>query len=652
MPPRLNTAQADLDDDDIVVLNEAPVHMRPKARAAPILVLSSDEDEPGPSAPRGSGRGKRTRSSSSPILIEQPAPRKRKTPRVQTGDSAHSSAVNAEAGPSNQPAPGSDPQAPIVPKADYLVDLVVDIIPDICPDWVKTNLTQQIAALAPTSNVPGQDAVRIVIDMAFALDAYPKAGAAAAKAAPQDREAEDSQYTDPNYRKDKRTGLSYRSQALEVLESHFLMIPVGFIRQTFQTGGGFQLIPTYLILLRQQAGGPGLFAPLKKGRTETKGKNHALPDEDEWFNDPIVVRGGPDYHDPSGYVELRREKKQLIALMNKEKETKEAEIAAAKAAQEKEAAAAKAKEDAIKTGNAAECGCCFDMEPLSEMVSCDEGHLFCKTCVKSLAESKLGEQLTAISCMDMSGCANLFTEGVLAQVLPTKTLELYHRLKQYKDLEMAEIDGLESCPFCPYAVVIDNEAEKLFHCLNTTCLKVTCRKCKRPDHIPKRCEEVEADLKLDKRHAVEEAMSEALMRKCPKCSKPYVKEHGCNKIMCHSCNTMSCYICQKAIPEGYAHFDQGRPAAERKSGKCRLWDQNEAQTEAQRRTRGRTNQGWRHGCTFLTEWAVPSRGEPSLCLGRPLSVELCMPVNAHFHLWPIQCHLSNLCDQWNLRPTF
>lgn len=152
------------------------------------------------------------------------------------------------------------------------------------------------------------------------------------------------------------------------------------------------------------------------------------------------------------------------------------------------------------------------------MVSCAEGHLFCKTCVKSLAESKLGEQLTVsrcmlasadrlqvISCMDMSGCANLFTERILAEVLSTKTLELYHRLKQHKDLEMAEIDGLESCPFCPYAVVIDNEAEKLFHCLNTTCMKVTCRKCKRDvsltkvklasltvtqNHIPKRCEGV------------------------------------------------------------------------------------------------------------------------------------------------------------------
>jgi hypothetical protein len=42
--------------------------------------------------------------------------------------------------------------------------------------------------------------------------------------------------------------------------------------------------------------------------------------------------------------------------------------------------------------------------------------------------------------------------------------------------------------------------------------------------------EYAAFLKEDKRHAVEDAMSEALIRKCPKCAKPYIKDSGCNKI--------------------------------------------------------------------------------------------------------------------------
>ena len=38
--------------------------------------------------------------------------------------------------------------------------------------------------------------------------------------------------------------------------------------------------------------------------------------------------------------------------------------------------------------------------------------------------------------------------------------------------------------------------------------------------------EAESDKKLDKRHAVEEAMTGALLRKCPNCEQPYIKEDG------------------------------------------------------------------------------------------------------------------------------
>ncbi len=40
---------------------------------------------------------------------------------------------------------------------------------------------------------------------------------------------------------------------------------------------------------------------------------------------------------------------------------------------------------------------------------------------------------------------------------------------------LAEIDGLECCPYCPYAVIVDNPDDKIFHCLNPECMKETCR---------------------------------------------------------------------------------------------------------------------------------------------------------------------------------
>jgi len=82
--------------------------------------------------------------------------------------------------------------------------------------------------------------------------------------------------------------------------------------------------------------------------------------------------------------------------------------------------------------------------------------------------------------MDGSGCDLSFTDATLSLVLAEKTMSLYHRLKQMKELELADIPGLESCPFCPFAMVIDNPDEKLFQCLNDGCRKVTCRNCRRP----------------------------------------------------------------------------------------------------------------------------------------------------------------------------
>ncbi len=40
---------------------------------------------------------------------------------------------------------------------------------------------------------------------------------------------------------------------------------------------------------------------------------------------------------------------------------------------------------------------------------------------------------------------------------------------------LAEIDGLECCPYCPYAVIVDNPNDKIFRCLNPECMKETCR---------------------------------------------------------------------------------------------------------------------------------------------------------------------------------
>ena len=60
--------------------------------------------------------------------------------------------------------------------------------------------------------------------------------------------------------------------------------------------------------------------------------------------------------------------------------------------------------------------------------------------------------------------------------------------------------------------------------------------------------------KLTPAKIIEEAMSEAMVRKCNKCGLRFVKLDGCNKITCR-CGNTQCFVCSKDVV-GYNHFDR------------------------------------------------------------------------------------------------
>lgn len=85
--------------------------------------------------------------------------------------------------------------------------------------------------------------------------------------------------------------------------------------------------------------------------------------------------------------------------------------------------------------------------------------------------------------------------------------------------------------------------------------------------------EHQKDHKLSAKHIVEEAMTAALVQKCNKCAKPFIKESGCNKMTC-SCGNLQCYVCGQSIKD-YHHFE--RPGKDGK--KCPLHEQNDTRLE-------------------------------------------------------------------------
>jgi TRIAD3 protein (E3 ubiquitin-protein ligase RNF216) len=68
-------------------------------------------------------------------------------------------------------------------------------------------------------------------------------------------------------------------------------------------------------------------------------------------------------------------------------------------------------------------------------------------------------------------------------------------------------------------------------------------------------------------------MTAALVQKCNKCSKPFIKESGCNKMTC-SCGNLQCYVCGESIKD-YHHFE----AVGKDGKKCPLHEKDNKRLE-------------------------------------------------------------------------
>ncbi|KAF5338012.1 hypothetical protein D9611_014643 [Ephemerocybe angulata] len=209
--------------------------------------------------------------------------------------------------------------------------------------------------------------------------------------------------------------------------------------------------------------------------------------------------------------------------------------------------------------DAVDCQCCFTSLPLDQMVTCPTNHPFCNECVQQYASTQLGEHKTRIPCMYSGGaqCQLEFAPSTLRSCLPQDLLTLYERLTQQNALKEAQIEGLEECPFCDFACVMDIPLLEVstFSCQDLDkCGLVSCRICRAKEHPGRPCDAVEKP--RNGRLEVEEAMTRALMRNCPGCRFPFIKEDGCNKMICPNCSTVSCYICRQIIVDQnyYDHF--------------------------------------------------------------------------------------------------
>lgn len=232
------------------------------------------------------------------------------------------------------------------------------------------------------------------------------------------------------------------------------------------------------------------------------------------------------------------------------------------------------KEEYTRAGALVECHCCYGDVPSNRAIPCEgtDVHFFCFACIRRSAETQIGLMKYQIVCFDTSGCKAGFGRSQLEQATGEAIMRKLESLQQQDEIAKAGLDGLEECPFCEFkAVCPPVEDDREFRCCNPDCDIVSCRLCRTESHIPQTCAEAKKERGVSERHLVEEAMSEALIRPCPRCGVKIVKEFGCNKMTCPQCRCLICYMCKKDITrEGYSHF-QGYGQGSRTTN-CRVND--------------------------------------------------------------------------------
>jgi len=238
--------------------------------------------------------------------------------------------------------------------------------------------------------------------------------------------------------------------------------------------------------------------------------------------------------------------------------------------------------------------CYIEVSNNSELIRCSRAnntlqHLVCLECMENYFKSLISDGIGTNTCMfDKSdNCCGEYSNLEINKVLtvPEKQLEWYELVNTNEIYKLACIcDDYVICPLCcKWGCIfeIPPGAQNNFYIPCSKCNNIWCNMCKRKSHGGRSCynfvfEENETDEKKIEliTHMIQEIVSKTLTHCCSTCGCAYIKEEGCNLMLCAKCNSMSCYLCNMKLyyknDTKYWHFvghELSDPDAE-----CALWN--------------------------------------------------------------------------------
>ncbi|KAJ3454232.1 hypothetical protein MRS44_018126 [Fusarium solani] len=197
---------------------------------------------------------------------------------------------------------------------------------------------------------------------------------------------------------------------------------------------------------------------------------------------------------------------------------------------------------------------------------------FARSVFSGHAWEVVGKLRYEIPCMSTDGCNAGFSHQERKKGLDLDLLKALDKLEARAAI--LGIEGLVHCSFCDFVGFSQpHEAVQELHC--PECDNVS-RFGRREDTEGGQTNQgaADADLQRQEQRRIEEAQSDAVIRRCKGCKVPFMKLDGCNKMTCPSerCNVVQCYICSDVCD--YSHFD---PSPDRREpDKCPLYDDTKA----------------------------------------------------------------------------
>ena len=276
-----------------------------------------------------------------------------------------------------------------------------------------------------------------------------------------------------------------------------------------------------------------------------------------------------------------------------------------------------ANENYVKLKQLNTCKVCSEDYTNSELIkcskiTCENKHSVCSTCIKGYIESQISSNVGTYECMfnQAEKCEGEYTIAPINTILDNfydneKPTEKYSKKPHENNAELKSkwlklvnltdiyklanvCDDYVICPLCRgWGCIFEADPRvknKVYiDCHN--CNLKWCSLCKREAHgddgeyacYSLNFKDTETD---DHRITIidtliQDIISKALTHNCSTCGCAYIKEEGCNLMVCTHCGGMSCYLCNAKIyyKEGkgkYWHF-AGHELSDPDT-KCLIWN--------------------------------------------------------------------------------